>query len=323
MRTPDRQTLIRSTAALLGVAVVGLLFIASYADALHKPTPHNVPLAVTPQVPQEVTAKLDASSEIKVVTTSSPQAAAEKINTREAYGSLAARSSGVLVLTTAPAAGPAVAQFLSTDLAAKLRQSGAHVQVHEVHPLPPDDARGLVGFYTVVGWIVTGYLAATFLAVTFGPHPDHAMAWWRLGGLAILALVVGFAGAAIAKSIGGFGGSTFLVGLVGALACFAAGAFTLGMQSAFGVIGTAIPILLFVVLGNPASGGPFSLELVPGFWHALGPLLPTGAATTALRNIIYFPDASSGREFVVLVAWALIGATLALTLGLKRSRSTA
>lgn len=321
MQVPERAVLIRSAAALAGVAIVGLLFIASYADALHKPTPSDVPLAVTAQVPQQVTETLDSSPEIEAIGVATPDEAREKIDERDAYGSLAAASGGTLVLTVAPAAGPAVAQFLAEGLAPKLRQQGAKVRVAEVHPLPPDDTRGLVGFYTVVGWIVTGYLAATFLAVTFGPHPDHAMAWWRLAGLALLAIVVGFAGAALSKSIGGFGGSVFTMGVVGTLACFAAGAFTLGMQSAFGVVGTAIPVLLFVVLGNPASGGPFSLELLPGFWSALGPLLPTGAATSAMRDIAYFPEASVGSQFLVLVVWALIGAVLALTLGLRRTRA--
>jgi hypothetical protein len=43
---PDRTTFLRSVAAVVLVAAIGLLFIASYAGALHDPQPHGVPVAV-------------------------------------------------------------------------------------------------------------------------------------------------------------------------------------------------------------------------------------------------------------------------------------
>jgi hypothetical protein len=41
--------------------------------------------------------------------------------------------------------------------------------------------------------------------------------------------------------------------------------------------GTALVILLFVILGNPAAGGAFARPLLPGFWATVGGLLPPGA----------------------------------------------
>jgi hypothetical protein len=143
-----------------------------------------------------------------------------------------------------------------------------------VHPLPAADSRGLVGFYTAVGWIVAGYLGATFLGIIFGPQPARRHTVRRLGALAALAPLVGFAGAALAVAIGDFGGSLLVLGLVGALTVAAVGTVTVTLQSVLGVIGTGVAILVFVVLGNPSSGGPFPFELLPQPWRAVGPLNP-------------------------------------------------
>jgi hypothetical protein len=48
---------------------------------------------------------------------------------------------------------------------------------------------------------------------------------------------------------------------------FASGAATAGIQAAAGPAGTGIVILVFVILGNSASGGPFARPLLPGLWR--------------------------------------------------------
>lgn len=127
--TPDRAVVLRASAAIVAIAAVSLLFIASYAGALHEPTPHDVPVAVAAQVPAQLSGRLDAS-----------------------------------------------------------------------------------------------------------PGRRHTL--WRIGALAGLALLVGFAGAAPVAAIGGFGGSVALLGLVGTLTVAAVGAVTVALQSVLGVIGT-------------------------------------------------------------------------------------
>ena len=83
-------------------------------------------------------------------------------------------------------------------------------------------------------------------------------------------------------------------------------------------MGTGIAILVFVVLGNPSSGGPFPAELLPEPWRTIGPYIPTGAATTAIRDIAYFPDAPLTTPLVVLGAWLVAGIAVALVLARGR-----
>lgn len=290
---------------MLAVALVSLLFIGSYAGALHAPSPHEEPVAIAAQVPDDVAAQIDASPEFAVVRVGNAAAAVRAIDRREAYGAVVAGRGG-LELIVAPAAGPAAQQALVDGLAPKLRSAVADVTIRTVHPLPEADARGLVGFYTAVGWIVAGYLGASFVGIVFGTRPSTQRTIWRFGGLLGLSLVVGFGGAALASVIGDTG-NVALLGVIGTLTVAAAGLVTTALQSAFGIIGTGVAILVFVVLGNPASGGPFPPELLPEPWRSVGPWLPTGAATTAFRTIAYFPDASLAQPLLVLAGWIVIG----------------
>ena len=64
---------------------------------------------------------------------------------------------------------------------------------------------------------------------------------------------------------------------------------------------------MFVVVGDPASGGSTAPGLLPGFWHAISQLLPPGAGTTAMRDVVYFHAHGTTHAIVVLGAYAVIG----------------
>jgi hypothetical protein len=307
---PDRLTTARAALAILAVSLVSVLFIGSYAGALHAPAPHEVPVAVANQVPPSVAQGIEDSSAFAVVDVADEAAAIRAIDRRDAYGAVVPSSSGVDLLV-APAAGPAVQAALQDGLQPQLGGAGADVAVRTLHPLPGADARGLVGFYTAVGWIVAGYLGATFLGIVFGTRPSVRRSLWRIGGLLALGLLVGFGGAALAAWIGDMG-DWALIGLVGFLTVAAAGTVTTGLQAALGILGTGVAILIFVVVGNPSSGGPFPTELLPDPWRTIGPFIPTGAATSAIRDVAYFPEAPIGPALLVLGVWLLAGIALAL-----------
>jgi hypothetical protein len=313
---PDRQTTVRGAVSMLAVAFVALLFIGSYAGALNEPSPRDVPVAVAAQVPADAARQIDASDAFRVLRAPDAAAAARAVDRGEAYGAVVAGSQG-LELLVAPAMGSAAETTLRVGLAPQLRSATADVTVRTVHPLPDADARGLVGFYTAVGWIVAGYLGATFLGIVFGTRPSRLRTAWRLSGILALAVVVGWGGAGLAAWIGGLG-NVGLLGLAGMLTVAAAGTVTTALQSALGIIGTGVAILVFVILGNPSSGGPFATELLPEPWRTVGPFIPTGASTTAIRDIAYFPDAPLTMPFVVLGGWIAAGIAVALLLGNRR-----
>lgn len=192
------------------------------------------------------------------------------------------------------------------------------VAVTDVVPLPAADSRGVSPFYLVVALVVAGYLGAAFLGLVFGTKPVGARVWWRLLGIVALSLVMAPLAVALVHAIGPLDGH--FLGLTGAclLLCLAVGAIAVGLQSALGVVGTGVCILLFVVLGNPASGGAYATELLPGFWRTVGPYLPTGAGVDLVRNIAYFDSHALGRPVAVMALWLALG--VALTAAFARAR---
>jgi len=299
---------------LIGTAIVALAlaFIASYAAALHDPTPHAVPVAAASDVPASVLAKLDRDPALKLIRTDDPAGALDR---RDAYATVTV-DRGELTLTTAPAASATIATQLQTALP-DMRHATAH-------PLPQADSRGLVGTYTVIGWVIAGYLGATLYGLALGTRERLGQ---RLAGLAGVSVAMGAGGALIAQSIGGLPGSFLAAAGLGTLIVAAAGSVATALQSLFGIVGTGIAILLFVVLGNPSSGGLAAPELLPGFWRAIGQLLPVGAGVTGLRDLAYFPAASIAVPLLTLAAWLAAGlATLAAQAAISgaiRSRRSA
>jgi hypothetical protein len=308
---PDRATAQRSLAAVVAVTVVGLLFIASYAGALHDPQPHHVPVAVVG--PPRLVAALSGSSALKVVREPDAAAAYRAIDRRDVYGAVVAGEASIEV-RVAPAPSLAIATLLRAELPPLLRQAGP-VRVTVVHPLPQADARGVVPFYVAVGWVVAGYLATSLLGLAFGTRPGRVRLAWRLLSCVILGVLMGVGGALLGHAIGDFGGSVLGLAAIGTLVVFSVAAFSLGLQAVLGRLGTAVAILIFVVLGNPSSGGPFAFELLPGLWRTVGPLIPTGAAVTSIRNVAYFPDASLWPTLAVLLVWAAVGVAVTLIFG--------
>jgi hypothetical protein len=73
--------------------------------------------------------------------------------------------------------------------------------------------------------------------------------------------------------------------------------------------------LVFVILGNAASGGPFARPLLPGFWRTVGGVLPPGAAVDLSRSALFFDGARITGPILVLAGWAAVGTLLALALG--------
>ena len=104
---------------------------------------------------------------------------------------------------------------------------------------------------------------------------------------------------------------------------FAIGLRIAAFQVIFGVAGTAIGWILFLVIGNPASGGSSAPELLPGFWRTLSQLLPPGAGVTSLRDVVYFNGHGSSHALIVLAVYAVLGGAVAMIARRLRTRAAA
>lgn len=94
-------------------------------------------------------------------------------------------------------------------------------------------------------------------------------------------------------------------------------------QVIFGIAGTVIGAILFLVIGNPASGGSSAPELLPGLWRTLSQILPPGATVTSMRDVVYFHGHGSSHALIVLAIYAVLGAGVAMIAYKLRARGRA
>jgi uncharacterized phage infection (PIP) family protein YhgE len=105
-----------------------------------------------------------------------------------------------------------------------------------------------------------------------------------------------------------------------ALTTFGVSMFSSALISLFGIFGTALVIILFVILGTPASGGIVPVNLTGnGPWQWLDPVLPTGASVSALRQAVYFNSVDIMRHLLVPIIYSAIGLLVLLSIGSNKS----
>jgi hypothetical protein len=316
---------------LLGVGVLLLqfAFILSYIGAFHSPSPHQIPVTVVApeQVAGQVVDQLNGVAGQPVTASASTHEieARQALRTGETSAVYVVNTTGTRdSLLVASGGGTAVATAVEQLFTIAAQQHGRTVTVQDLVPLDPGDARGLSGFYLVIGWAVGGYLFAAMLGVAKGSRPaTFPRAVWRLGATVPYALASGLGGVVIAESmLHALGGHFWPIAGIGVLVTLSAATVTIALETLFGVIGIGLTVVIFVILGNPSAGGAYQASLLPPFWRVIGGYLPNGAGTDAIRRIVYFAGHGVTHPIVVLLAWAIGGAvlTLAASAIMKRAR---
>jgi hypothetical protein len=300
---------------LIPAQILMLAFAFSYVGAFHDPTPHHVPVAVVG--PPAVATQLNRvpGDPLDARQASSRSDALSQINDREVYGAYEAATNRLFVASAANFA-TAVALERTFDRVAAAQGRPA-VRVTDVKPTPPKDPNGTAAFYAMIAWMFGGYIGATLIGLIGAPRSRSTQrAAARIGALAGLGIVGGILSVVMLRAcFGVFSGHVVALCAIAALTIFASGAATAGIQAAAGPAGTGLVILVFVILGNAASGGPFARPLLPGLWRTVGGILPPGASVDLARSALFFDGARILGPILVLVAWVAVGTALALALG--------
>lgn len=319
----------RAFGLVLGGLLIQVGFIVSYVGAFHSPAPHRIPVAVVAPatVAGQVVDQLDGlpGDPVTAETVSDEATARRQVLDRTVDAAVlvdpTGRSDRLLV---ASAGGPSVAQTAAQIAQSVERARHRQVTVTDIRPPAPGDGRGMGSFYLVLGWVVGGYLTASIIGIAGGARPANPhRTVIRLGALAAYSVVSGLAGAIVVDPVfSTLTGHFSALWALGALIVFAAAATATALQILFGLVGVGLAIVLFVVLGNPSSGGVYPASLLPPFWSAIGPLLPPGAGTTAVRNTVYFQGHATSGALWVLAGYALGGILVSLAASPWRGRAT-
>lgn len=299
--------------------VIGLVlvfaFTALYVTAYQSPRPRGLQIGVvgTPAQASAVQRGLDARADgaFAVRRYASESTARRALLDTQVPGVLipGTPSGGVLGLgrgrvLVAQAYGVAPTEVLTDALRRLEAANGTSARVEDLRPLPAGDRRGLSSLFTVVGTLIPSFVFGVLLSV-LGRHLPARIRW---GAVVTFASV---AGAVVAFNndvlVGALTGDFFGVAAVAALLALAVSAVAHGLGHLGGPIGIGAAVALLMLLGVSSSGGAVGSGFEPGFYATISPLLPPGAALTAIRNVVYFDGAATRGPLLVLGAWAVAG----------------
>ncbi|MCZ7376872.1 hypothetical protein [Micromonospora sp. WMMC250] len=324
----DRDWAPRSIGLLIGTLALATAFIAAYVGALHQPTPRDLPTGVVTS-DQRARATLDAVRDqttiLKPIEYDDTAAAEHGLLSRAVYAVLSTGPDNGLLLTVASASGPSATSAIKEVLSTAAARSGTPLQVVDRVPVTSDDPRGVVPFYLNVGYVLGGYLASTVLGISAGTTPRSARrAGLRTAALAVYSVLLGIAGAVVVGPVLDIWQHDVpTIAAIGALAVFAAAMFASAIQGWLGVAGTALVILLLVVLGNPGSGGIYAPEFLPGVLRGMHRWNIPGLANDLTKAAVYFDWRSAGWPAIALALWAVAGIAGLFSASLVRGRRTA
>jgi hypothetical protein len=304
--------------ALVGVLVLAFALVGSNVAANHAPKPHQLPVGVI-GTPPVIDAEADslghrAPGAYQIHAYSSLAAANAAILHREVYGAL--RPAPTPLLLVASAASPAVATLLQKTFTAAATAQGKTLVVRDLVPLPSSDSRGATAFSMLISLLVIGIIGSAVIYL-LGRHRPPPV---RLGAMVVLAVGAGLVATLLTNVIvGAFHGHFLAVWGVATLFVLALALPIAAFQVLVGAGGIAIGAVMFLVIGNPASGGSSAPELLPGFWRDLSQLLPPGAAMRAMRDVVYFHGHGMTHALLVLGIYAILGATTVFTVQILRA----
>lgn len=335
-----------ATGVLAGVGLVELLLAYSYITAFHHPKPQALPIAVVGEsskvqnVAKTLQDKSNGAYEVSIVASKSDAVTQLKKQQVYALYTPAFPTSDITVAS-------AINKNLTTSLESSLttfdeqyqqlarKQLAANAQtapqaqtpikepvIEDIAKLPTEDANGIGLFYVVFAFVFGGYFSAVSLNLIRGKRAfRHSNAVIRTIGMAIFAFTtsLGVAGIAQGAHILPDGSFWTVVG-VGTLTTYGVGMFSSALITLFGMIGTSLVIILFVILGTPASGGPVAVALTgDGIWKTLSGVLPTGAGLSALRQALYFDGIDIMRHLWVPISYSVLGIAVLLGYGVRNS----
>lgn len=299
-------------------ACLTALFATTYILSLGNPNPHRVPIAVAGPGAARAAALLERDDVFRTVVVPTVAEATKAIDDREVYAALVPSERRLIV---AEAAGFSAAAFITKAIPAAAAAQGQTLTIETVHPLRPDDPRGLVLYFFVLAMVFGGYIGATVLSALAGTSPATLRGGKRrVIALALFSIVAGGLTTAVtAVGLGHFEGQDVLA-LAGLsiLIVFAVAAAVAALQIAIGILGSLVAMIVFIWLGSQGSSGAAPWEFLPWVTRASGPFIPAGAGVHAARGILYFDGAGVLQDVLVLAGYALAGTIVVLLVGRRR-----
>ncbi|WP_460624398.1 ABC transporter permease [Kineosporia babensis] len=289
------------------VVVVGLM-----SFAMHKPTPHDIPVVVIGTGAEQTAAGLNAQMDkiLDVKVADSVDQAVEDIRAQEIVAAfeLPTSAQGPATLYSSSAAGSSQQMMVQAIFGQIAAAQQMQLQTDDVTPLHDSDTMGSNSMYVGMSWIMSGFL---LLAVLRGGAPHLRrfrqflphLAGWAIGMSVWLWFLFDVLIGAVSAPVGQ------LIGF-GAITIFSVSLATAVFTRLFGIAAIVPVMVVLMMAGVPASGGGLSLYMVPEFFRSLHDVLPLAAAVDIARSLVYFDGVGTGQNLATLGIWAAAGVVL-------------
>lgn len=301
--------------------MVSMMF-ATYVGTMHAPTVHGMQIAVVGSgaeadaVLAALASTPDDAVDPRVVATVAE--ARDLVSSRDVSGAIVVPSAGDVQATvlTASAAGPSQAMMVQQILVPVGVANAWEISTEDIAPLPAGDSSGTAVLFAAMGMMLAAYVPLSLMLMAV-PHLLSlrrflpVLAGWAALTSTIIWLILG-------PVVGAVDGHYLQFLGVGMLTVAATGMAQLVFTKVIGPMAVLIGMLLFVVLGMPASNLAYPIDSMPGFFSFLHAVLPLPAAGETLRSILYFDGQGAGVHLLTLAAWFVV----ALALALLKERST-
>ncbi len=305
-------------ALLLAVAGAGLLaaYVFSFVFAQATPEPHELPVAVAGPASRTLTLQrrieTAGGGSFAVRRLKGTREAQRALREREIYAAVVVGDGPARVLT-APAAGLSATMVAVKELPGLI---GAKMpQIEEVRPLAEEDPEGDALNLALFPLVIFGVLLPVLVTLVSGALVVRA----RIAVLALFTVLGGTGAMAVANlALDALPGSLVAEAGIATLLTFSVAACTTAFIAMLGPPGAGLGLIVFLIVGNVASGASVVNELLPSFFRVVGPYLPPGAGADALRSTAYFDGVALLRPMLVLAGFALAGTLLDLALGGRR-----
>ncbi|MFI1195106.1 ABC transporter permease [Micromonospora sp. NPDC020750] len=310
----DRKTRIARYIALFAMPFIMVtMMFATYMGTMHSPHPREMPVAVVGTGPgaEAIVNALNSAPgqavDARLVPAGSD--AVELLRDREIAGALQvpAEGSDRATIYTAMAAGASQATTVQQLLAPVAVGQNWTTAAENIVPLPEGDSSGTAVLFAAMGMMLAGYVPLSMLLMAV-PHLLSVrrflplLAGWSALTSTIIWLILG-------PIVGAVDGHYLQFLGVGMLATGAVGLTQLFLTKLMGPLAVIIGMLLYVVLGMPASNLALPVDVMPGFFSFLHGVLPLPAAGETLRALLYFDGRGAGAYLLTLAVW-LVGALL-------------
>ena len=298
----------RIVAALLVVALLGIVLTLVSMSALATQRPQNMPFGVTgssPVITAAQSAKL-AGYQMSFVNRlyANENDVMNAINQGAIYGAyIPGQSSDTLLVVPSKSF---FATFVITGVfEATAKKMGRPLNIQQVKPLPKGrDPYGAVVGLLLLPLLVGGLLSALLVFKATGAAAQR----WRLAILLGFSILAALLTLVIAGPVfGAIAGDRFwpLLPCAVLVEVTVAAVTALLIAVVPGFLGIVLAAMMFIVVGLPVAGQT-GVQMLPPYWQAIGGALPPRYGADLIQNVLYFSSNNITTPIVVLCVYTLI-----------------